>query len=63
MVFSRIGFPRKYWCTMHCVDVFVIVYYALMNVKAYDIVSVGIGVDPGFNSKSTPTSPKYWCFR
>ena len=23
-------------CIVHCVDVFVIVYYALMNVNAYD---------------------------
>jgi hypothetical protein len=36
MVFSLIGFPLKYWCTMHCVDVFIIVYYALMDVNVYD---------------------------
>jgi hypothetical protein len=35
---SCIRFPRKYWCIFHCVDVFVIVYYALMDVNVYDIL-------------------------
>jgi hypothetical protein len=38
MVFSYIGFSHKYWCTMHCVDAFVIVYYAPMNVNVYDTI-------------------------
>jgi hypothetical protein len=38
VVFSCIGFPHKYWCILHCVDVFVIVYYALMDVNVYDTV-------------------------
>jgi hypothetical protein len=38
MVFSHIGFPHKYWCIVHFVDVFIIVYYASMDVNVYDIV-------------------------
>jgi hypothetical protein len=29
----------------------------------HGFVNVGTGVDPGFNSKSAPTSPNYWPFQ
>jgi hypothetical protein len=32
----EIGFPRKYWCIVYCVDVLIIVYYVLMDVNFYD---------------------------
>jgi hypothetical protein len=33
-----LGFHVNIGVLVHCVDVFVIVYYALMNVNAYDTV-------------------------
>ena len=36
MVSPHIGFPRKYWCIVYYEDVFIIVYYALMDVNVYD---------------------------
>jgi hypothetical protein len=33
-----LGFHVKYWCTVYCVDVSIIVHYALMDVNVYDAI-------------------------